>query len=708
MEEKKPKIEEGQPVATKKPFQAQEPGPSKGRFLPILIILAVAVLVIGTVFYLERSFPEFLPLTIPYVSIEPGPGESPEPTPGVQTPAAVLAQIKTFASEEEFKEYLQESEELGLMGFLGVEAFALRESAVSPDLDMPMAAEGGIGGAVPKVAERISETNVQVLGIDEPDIVKTNGSEIFYSERNYWLYRSAPVPMMERDMYWPEQKQETKIITAFPIEDLALTETIDKQGDLLLSDDMLVIFEGRNIYGFDVSDPKNPKEDWEMELGEKDYLVSSRLYNNSIYIVVGETINQARPCPIYPVTIGGAQREIACSSIYHPVSPVAVDTTYTVFKVDPESGDIKKTVSFVGYSGNSLLYMSAQNLFVTFSYYPDVFSIFSRFFSEEMADLLPNELVSKLKKLESYDLSFNTKMTELMTLLEKYSQGLTKDEELQLENEMENRAETYFAKHIREMELTGITRISLDDLSVASVGSVPGHPLNQFSLDEYNGYLRVAVTVGERSRFWGFGGTMESANDVYVLDSNLRTVGEVKDLGLTERIYSARFLGERGYLVTFRQIDPFYVLDMSDPKNPEMKGELKIPGFSSYLHPIEGDKILGVGKEGSKVKISLFDATDAQNPKEVSKYMLNEYWTEVSNNHHAFLMDKKHGVFFLPGSKGGYIFSYENDDLKLKKAVSGINAKRAIYLDDYMYILSATEVIVLDENTWERVKEMDL
>ena len=121
------------------------------------------------------------------------------------------------------------------------------------------------------------------------------------------------------------------------------------------------------------------------------------------------------------------------------------------------------------------------------------------------------------------------------------------------------------------------------------------------------------------------GGLTESANDVYVLDKNLKITGQVLDLGLTERIYSVRFIQDKGYVVTFRQIDPFYVLDLSDPENPALKGELKIPGYSSYLHPITKDKILGIGKEGSNVKISLFDVKDPENPSEAAKYTLQEF-----------------------------------------------------------------------------------
>ena len=135
---------------------------------------------------------------------------------------------------------------------------------------------------------------------------------------------------------------------------------------------------------------------------------------------------------------------------------------------------------------------------------------------------------------------------------------------------------------------------------------------------------------------------------------------------------------------------------------------LKIPGYSAYLHPITKDKILGIGKEDRKVKISLFDVSSPENPKEADKYILDEYHTDILSTHHAFLLDKKHNIFFLPGSKGGYVFSYENDELKLKKAISQTSARRAIYIDDYLYIISDNEITVLNEITWDKVNELEL
>jgi len=289
------------------------------------------------------------------------------------------------------------------------------------------------------------------------------------------------------------------------------------------------------------------------------------------------------------------------------------------------------------------------------------------------------------------------------------------DEQLKSKNETQNRMSDYYKKHKRDLEKTGIIKVDLDKLQIAASGAVPGHLLNNFAMDEYQNNLRVATTVGSQWGIFGGLGGNGTVNDVYVLDKNLKVSGSVKDLGETEQIYSVRFVGDKGYVVTFRQIDPFFVLDLSNSKNPVMAGELKIPGYSSYLHPLDATHILGIGIEGSKVKISLFDVSDKNNPIELDKYILDEYWSEVANNYHAFLLDKKHNIFFLPGSKGGYVFSYsdpvrsnQNYKLMLKKAISQNLVKRAIYINDYLYIIADDKITVLNESDWQKASELKL
>ncbi|MBU4481504.1 beta-propeller domain-containing protein, partial [Patescibacteria group bacterium] len=630
--------------------------------------------------------------------------------------------IKKFASVEEFKTYLEEAK-------LEAEIFsggAFSREGIMPTPLSPLAQEGmGGGGGEP---ERVSETTVQVPGVDEPDIVKTDGKEIYFSPSQSFRIWDGRMRILSEEKIQEAivRKVETKIIKAFPLADLAIDSEIKgKSGDLLLSQNILVVFSAatNEIYGYDVSEPKSPTEKWKIKLDTNSGLVGARLYKNKIYLVAKNTINEIKPCPIKPLIVGETPLIIDCKEIYHPVLPIPVDVTFTAMVLDPVSGKIAKNTSFVGSSGQSLVYMSEKSIYITYNYSESIIKFYANFFSQKAKDLVPSSLIEKLKKLDGYDISQQSKLLEFQFLWDRYLNSLTSDERLKMENEFNNRLADYYKVSKRDLEKTGLVKIKLDELEISAAGNVPGYPLNQFALDEYNDELRIAVTVGERFG-WGFGmGRGESSNDVYVLDNNLKILGQVLDLGLTEKIYSVRFIEDKGYVVTFRQTDPFYILDLSNPKNPIMAGELKIPGFSSYLHPLDQTHILGIGMEGSQVKISLFDVSNKNNPIELDKYILDEYWSEVANNYHAFLLDEKHKIFFLPGSKGGYVFSYFSRPecpasqkclssaeyrLNLKKAISQNSVKRAIYINDYLYIIGEDKITVLNEINWEKVKELEL
>ena len=170
-------------------------------------------------------------------------------------------------------------------------------------------------------------------------------------------------------------------------------------------------------------------------------------------------------------------------------------------------------------------------------------------------------------------------------------------------------------------------------------GEVLGVIHNQFSLSEHDGYLRIVTTTGDP---WG----EESESQVRVLSTDgdvLVEVGSVGDIGRGENVQSVRFAGDVGYVVTFRQIDPFYTIDLSDPTNPEILGELKIPGFSSYLHPISDTMVLGVGSDADEdgrvtgAKVSLFDVSDLAEPREVAVWTAPDGWNDVGWDHRAFL-----------------------------------------------------------------------
>lgn len=616
-------------------------------------------------------------------------------------PGSIITKVETklsrFESEADFKAFIQRGQESAqFYGFGGIATGALEATA------QDLAAPGFSPGAKNEQgAGRVSETNVQVRGIDEPDIVKTDGKNIYLSSQFYNIYFSQSAGIVEdRAILPPQNTSQTDIITAFPPANLAKTGTINTTGELLLSGNILVVQSGNSLAGYDVSDPQNPKEIWKSDF-DQNYITASRLKDNTLYVVTQSAINYGNPCPI-PL-IKSVNTVIPCDTIYHPGVDVNIDSTFTVLSINPKDGKVNQNVSFVGSAGQSVTYVSPNAIYSTYTYPGDYLAFFSRFLSEKARDLVSSDVIERIDQIRGYDISHQSKLTELQLTIEKYKNSLEEAERLKFENELTNRMQDFAKVHARELETTGIVKVELNGLRVAATGGIPGHPLNQFSLDEYNNYLRVVTTTSG-----SFLVNTESTNDLYILDSSLNVTGSITDLGVDERIYSARFIGDKGYLVTFKQIDPFFVLDLSDPRNPKKAGELKIPGFSSYLHPLKNNLILGVGQEESRVKLSLFDVSNPGSPVEVSKYVLDEFWTEVSNNHHAFLQDERHQVFFLPGGKGGYIFSYENNSLKLTEAVSTQSAKRAIYLNDYLYVISDTSIVVFDESTWTEVKRLTL
>lgn len=642
--------------------------------------------------------------------------------------------LSKFGSDEEFRKYLAEARESQASGFGMMGGITTREmSVMSSDMmtsskAMPSVAQntGGAGSV-----ERISGTNVQVAGIDEPDIVKTDGASIYFSREPSYDSDESPMPMMEKraaaemeiSMLAPGEmmpdvvpyryvpKGRTDIVAALPADTLSKIGSLGRSGEMLLFGETLVVFDvsRRDIVAFDISDKTDPKEKWMVRNGDSTELVAARKYENMLYLVEKTWANESQPCPIMPLSLGSERISIACTDIYRPAVPSGADAVFTALSIDVETGKTKEKTSFVGSSGQSTVYMSENAVYATYPKQGDRIRYMLGFFRENR-DLLPAGIFERIEKLADYDIGSGAKMTELSEILSKLSLGQDQDEQLRFQNEMRNRMTDYAKAHLRELESTGIAKLSLPDLSVVADGSVPGSLLNQFSLDEYQGNLRVATTVGGRSAFsfgWG-GGRETSANDVYVLDADLDREGALLDLGLGERIYAARFIGETGYLVTFRETDPFYVLDLSDPDEPRKAGELKIPGYSSYLHPLGKEMILGIGNEEGKVKLSLFDVSLPDEPREISKYLLDEYWSEATQNHHAFLADPEHGIFFIPGSQGGYVFSYEGNELSLAKAAKDDRIKRALFIGDVFYIVSEDTIYSFDENTWEKKGQLDL
>ena len=199
-----------------------------------------------------------------------------------------------------------------------------------------------------------------------------------------------------------------------------------------------------------------------------------------------------------------------------------------------------------------------------------------------------------------------------------------------------------------------------DGVSFQAQGRVPGRILNQFSMDEHENHFRIATTTDQT---WSMDGKEQkpSMNNLYVVNRDMETVGSITDIAPGERIYSTRFLGDRTYMVTFRTIDPLFVIDTSDPRNPEILGQLKIPGYSDYLHPYDANHILGFGKEAAVskdgsmawqqgMKVALFDVSDVANPVEMHHLVIGERGTDspLLQNHRALLFEKNRDLLAFP------------------------------------------------------------
>ncbi len=197
-------------------------------------------------------------------------------------------------------------------------------------------------------------------------------------------------------------------------------------------------------------------------------------------------------------------------------------------------------------------------------------------------------------------------------------------------------------------------KVNQDIVTFESNGVVPGYPINQYAMDEHNGYFRIAVTRWFQDNATTSDGTVfkvsRQLNSLYVMDMNLNIVGRLERFKMDESIYAARFMGNKCYIVTFKQVDPFFVIDLSNPTAPKVAGELKIPGYSSYLHPYGENHIIGVGKENSTLKLSLFDVTNVNLPAEIATYIFDATYSDSSAIYdpHAFLFDSQKQLLVIP------------------------------------------------------------
>lgn len=263
-------------------------------------------------------------------------------------------------------------------------------------------------------------------------------------------------------------------------------------------------------------------------------------------------------------------------------------------------------------------------------------------------------------------------------------------------------------------EKTTIRKIGYDngELTALAQETVDGYINDSFSIDEYEGKLRVIVTVGE-------------TNSVYVMDEELKVIGKIEGLAEEERVYSARFMGATAYFVTFYETDPLFTVDFSNPKDPKIIGKLKIPGFSDYLHFYGENKLLGIGMDVDEetlvtggVKLTMFDISDKTDVKEEATYIMeNVYSTDVSYDYKAALIDVPKNIICFPayteGGQNYYIFSYNNEDgfvCELDEEINGygMGVTRGVYIKDTLYVVQGNIIEAYSLKTYKKVDDIIL
>ena len=578
-------------------------------------------------------------------------------------------EIKKISSESELKEILAASNLYGQYypdmvfpgglvrtdGGMAVREEALPVPAPSQEPGMVMddfhKGESGDGD--------YSTTNVQVENVDEPDYLKNDSKYVYIVSQN-----------------------TLSIIDAYPAENakLVLKIALDIESqyiqNMFLNDNRLVIFYNgqsqdeiipqfdfvpRPSYNpvthalvVDVSNKENPEiiKDYTID----GYYVDARMIDGFVYFVTNNSIDYQYPR--FPIIMEKSEPVLIPDAFYFD-NEERFSNFNTITAIDIFGDDISSETFMMGYTGT--IYVSENNFYLTYqenlpyNFYEK--SSRDRFF-DVIVPLLPSELQSQIRTIQrDTSISSERQWSEISELMQDSYNHMTQNQKEKLFDSI-NEAISEYDRRIHEDSLkTIIHKISMDgtNLNYVAKGSVPGRLLNQFSMDENGDRFRVATTKEFYSQFKG---TIRT-NAVYVLDENLKVVGGLDDVAPDESIFSARFMGDRLYLVTFQQIDPFFVIDLSTDK-PKILGELKIPGFSNYLHPYDDEHIIGLGRDTKDfgdgrvqqlgIKIALFDVSNVTDPKVVDDFVIGDSstYSAALDNHKAFFFDKKRSILSIP------------------------------------------------------------
>ena len=490
-----------------------------------------------------------------------------------------------------------------------------------------------------------TDTNVQVEGIDEADAVKTDGKYIYaVSYENVYIYAVdggemtllSKIPFCGEDSSLPHSDGAKTLLYSDHAQcgmciDIYLTDSrlvvVGQCFDLSREDATKKMEDSDYYYRdprrtftyaavYDITDRANPA--FMHTAAVSGNMLSTRMKGDVLYLVSSEyiydeMIKKSDPETFAPMWADDSGKStVSCDSIYCGESKVQC-RYLNVCAVDTVDAATVSTLSLLGYTGDNM-YQSADAIYAAQTEWD--YSRAHTEFDEEPADLEEKDA--------------NMAYQGPYTVFAKITVG--------------------------------------DSLELAADGKVPGRLINQFAMDEYDGYFRVGVTetgeveVTEKTDFGSEVKYYEyrDMNSLYVLDTELKVVGSVRGIAPNEQIYSVRFDGDTAYMVTYRNMDPLFRIDLSDPTSPKITGELEMPGYSTYLHKFSDALLFGFGQtDDGRLKIAMYKVTDGEDMEEVGyAEITDEWWSEASSNHHAIVVDTESGIIGFPGNFNYYVYSF--------------------------------------------------
>lgn len=496
-----------------------------------------------------------------------------------------------------------------------------------------------------------STTNIQVENVDEADITKTDGDYIY--------------SLSEDKVVITDVKDETQIKIASEIE-TEDSNTIPL--DLILYNDKLIVISEKTksrlsssnnpnstvVTVYDISDREQPEKIKDYQLEQPYY--TSRCIDGKLYVI---------------------------SSGYFKEENDEIVTYYYEDgkKVDPGYKNIRKIKDIDSDVQTILSMLDLKNI-------DEAVKVNSYLMDVENAYVSENNIYLLEEKYEgSY--SGNPKISSIFGL--KGILGAFEYEDL-------GDYGTY--TYIYKFNL-------LDDGSIQydKKAKEKGQTINQFSIDEYEGNLRVALYNGKGSR-------------IVIFNDEMKKIGETEKLAEGEKMYSSRFLGDRAYLVTYKTIDPLFVIDLSNPEEPQVLGELKIPGYSTYLHPYDENHLIGIGMQTEEkvnrtssgrvrsttatitgMKMALFDVTDVNNPVQISETIIGDRRTTsaILTNHKALLFSKEKELLAIPVNNYTEDFEIENSSDEYESIVNSYTNYKKEYVSEgyFVYNINLTDGFTL-------------